>query len=116
MSQSFLLFFHNLLRTLGSVLLICTHLLFTCPFFFRLFFFIPSLIMALKCHQSLVELEDKIEGSGVRLWLMTPPSDPHHLQPLSSDLGLGPPLEEPSPKPPTPPEQLKKLKRGKQSK
>ena len=84
--------------------------------FFQLFFFIPSSIMAPKHHQSLVELEDKIEGSGVRLRSMTPPSDLHHLQPLLSDLGLRPPLEEPSPKPPTPPEWLKKLKRSKQLK
>ena len=72
--------------------------------------------MAPKCHRLLVELEDEIEGSGVRPQLMTPPSDLHRLQPLLSDLGLGPPLEEPSPKPPTPPEQSKKSKRGKQSK
>ena len=116
MSQSFLLFFHNLLRTLGLVPSIHTHLLFTCLCFFSFFFFVPGPIMALKHHQLLVELEDKIEGSGVKPWSMTPPSDPHRLQPLSSDLGLGPPSEEPSPKPPTPPEWLKKLKRGKQSK
>ena len=72
--------------------------------------------MALKHHQLLVELEDKIGGSGVRLQLMNPLLDLHYLQPLSSDLGLGLPLEEPSPKPLTPPEQSKKLKRGKQSK
>ena len=82
------------------------------PLFFQLFFFVPSPIMAPKHHQSLVELEDKIEGFGVRPRSMTPPSDPHHSQPLSSDLPLRPPLEEPSPKPLTPPEQLKKLKRG----
>ena len=116
MSQSFLLFFHNLSRTLGSAPSIHTHLLFTCPCFFSFFFFIPSPIMAPKCHQSLVELEGKIEGSEVRPRLMTPPSDPHHSQPLSLDLGSGLPLEELSPKPLTPPEQLKKLKRGKQSK
>ena len=86
------------------------------PLFFQLFFFIPSPIMAPKHRRSLVELEDEIEGSGVRPGLMTPPSDPHHSQPLSLDLGSGPPSEEPSPKPPTPPERLKKLKRGKQSK
>ena len=86
------------------------------PLFFWLFLFIPSPIMAPKHCQSLVELEDEIEGFGVRLQSMTPPSDPHHLQPLSSDLGLGPPSEEPSPKPPTPPEWSKKSKRGKQSK
>ena len=86
------------------------------PLFFQLFFFVPSPIMASKCYQLLVELEDKIEGFGVRLQLMTPPSDPHCSQLLSSDLGLGPLSEEPSPKPPTPPEQLKKLKQGKQSK
>ena len=51
--------------------------------FFQLFFSIPSPIMAPKHHQSLVELEDEIEGSGVRLRSMTPPLDPHHLQ-LSS--------------------------------
>ena len=84
--------------------------------FFQLFFFISSPIMAPKHHQSLVESEDKIEGSGVRPQLMTPPSDPHHSQPLSLDLGLGLPSEELSPKPPTPPEQSKKLKRGKQLK
>ena len=116
MSQSFLLFFHNLSRTSGSALSIHTHLLFTCPCFFSFFFFVPSPIMAPKHHRSLVELEDKIEGSGVRPQLMTPPSDPHHLQPLLSDLGLGLPLEEPSPKPPTPPEWSKKSKQGKQSK
>ena len=86
------------------------------PLFFQLFFFVPSLIMAPKHHQSLVELEDEIEGSGVRPWSMTPPLDPHHLQLLSSDLGLGLPLEEPSPKLLTPPEWSKKLKWGKQSK
>ena len=86
------------------------------PLFFRLFFFVPNPIMAPKRRRSLVELEDEIEGSGVRPRLMTPPSDPHCSQPLLSDLGLGPPSEEPSPKPPTPPEWLKKLKRGKQSK
>ena len=85
-------------------------------FFFQLFFFVPSPVMAPKHCQLLVELEDKIEGSGVRLQLMTPPSDPHCSQPLLLDLGLGPPLEELSPKPPTPSERLKKLKRGKQSK
>ena len=72
--------------------------------------------MAPKHHRSLVELEDKIGGFGVRPWLMTPPLDPHHSQPLLLDLGLGLLLEEPSPKPPTPSERLKKLKRGKQSK
>ena len=86
------------------------------PLFFQLFFFVPSPIMAPKHRRSLVELEDKIEGSGVRPRLMTPPSDPHRLQPSSSDLGLGPPSEEPSPKLPTPPEWSKKLKQGKQSK
>ena len=116
MSQSFLLFFHNLSRTLGSALSICTHLLFTCPCFSSLFFFVPSPIMAPKCHRLLVELEDKIEGSGVRPRSMTLPSDPHRSQPLLLDLGLGLPSEEPSPKPPTPPERLKKLKQGKQSK
>ena len=116
MSQSFLLFFHNLSRILGSVPSICTCLLFTCPCFFGFFFFVPSPVMAPKCHQSLVELEDKIEGSGVRPQSMTPPLDLHRSQPLSSDLGLGPPLEEPSPKLLTPPEWSKKLKRGKQSK
>ena len=70
--------------------------------------------MAPKHCQSLVESENKIEGFGVRPWLMTPLSDLHHLQLLSLDLGLGPPLEELSPKPPTPPEQSKKSKRGKQ--
>ncbi|KAI9747362.1 MAG: hypothetical protein M1815_004288 [Lichina confinis] len=68
--------------------------------------------MAPKHHQLLVELEDKIEGSGVRSQSMTPPSDLHCSQPLLLDLGLGPPSEEPSPKLPTPPEQSKKLKRG----
>ena len=86
------------------------------PLFFWLFFFVPSPIMAPKHHRSLVELKDKIQGSGVRPRSMTPPSDPHHLQPLSSDLGLGPPSEEPSPKLLTPLEWLKKLKWGKQSK
>ena len=95
---------------------ILTHLLFTCPCFFSLFFFVPNPVMAPKCHRSLVELEDEIEGSGVRPRLMTPPSDPHRSQLLLLDLGLGPPSEEPSPKPPTPPEWSKKLKRGKQSK
>ena len=84
--------------------------------FFRLFFFIPSPVMAPKHHQSLVELEDKIEGSGVRSQSMTPPLDPHHLQLLLSDSPSELPSEEPSPKPPTPPERLKKLKQGKQSK
>ena len=116
MSQSFLLFFHNLLRTLGLAPSIHTHLLFTCPLFFQLFFFVPSPIIAPKHHRSLVELEDKIGGSGVRPWSMTPPSDPHHSQPLSLNLGLGLPSEEPSPRPPTPPEQSKKSKQGKQSK
>ena len=83
------------------------------PLFFQLFFFVPSPIMAPKHHQSLVELEDGIEGFGIRPWSMTPPSDPHHLQLLLSDSGLGPPLEELSPKPPTPPEWSKKLKQGK---
>ncbi|KAI9751702.1 MAG: hypothetical protein M1815_000955 [Lichina confinis] len=72
--------------------------------------------MAPKRRRSLVELEDEIEGSGVRPRSMTPPSDPRRSQPLSSDSGSGPPSEEPSPKPPTPPERLKKSKRGKQSK
>ena len=85
-------------------------------FFFQLFFFVPHLIMAPKHHQSLVELEDEIEGSGVRLQSMTPPSDLHCSQLLSSELGSGPPLEELSPRPPTPPEQSKKLKQGKQLK
>ncbi|KAI9748473.1 MAG: hypothetical protein M1815_003216, partial [Lichina confinis] len=67
--------------------------------------------MAPKRHRSLVELEDKIEGSGVRPQSMTPPSDPHRSQPLSSNLGSGPPSEEPSPKPPTPLERSKKSKR-----
>ena len=86
------------------------------PLFLQLFFFVPSPIMAPKHRRLLVELEDEIEGSGVRPRSMTPPSDPHHSQLLSSDLGLGLPLEEPSPKPPTPPERSKKLKQGKQSK
>ena len=86
------------------------------PLFFQLFFFIPNPIMAPKHHQLLVELEDEIEGSGVRPQLMTPPSDPHHSQPLSSDLPLRSLLEEPSPKPPTPLEWLKKSKQGKQLK
>ena len=86
------------------------------PLFFQLFFFIPSSIMAPKHHRSLMELEDKIEGFGARPRLMTPPSDPHHLQPLLSDLGLGLLSDEPSPKPPTPPEWSKKLKWDKQSK
>ena len=110
MSQSFLLFFHNLSRTLGLMPSIHTYLLFTCPCFFQLFFFVPSSIIVPKHCQSLVELEDEIEGSGVRLWSMTPPSNPHHLQPLSLDLLSESPSEELSPKPPTPPEQLKKLK------
>ena len=86
------------------------------PLFFQLFFFVTSPIMAPKHHRSLVELEDEIEGSGVRPQSMTPPLDLHCLQLLLLDSGLGPPLEEPSLKPPTPPEQLKKLKQGKQSK
>ena len=72
--------------------------------------------MAPKHCQLLVELEDKIEGSGVRPQSMTSPSDLHCSQSLLSDLGLGPLSEEPSPKPLTPPEQSKKLKQGKQSK
>ena len=116
MSQSFLLFFPQLFKNIGigtvDLHTSTVHL----SLFFQLFFFIPSPIMVPKCHQSLMELEDKIEGSEVRLWSMTPPSDPHHLQLLSSDLGLGLPSEELSPKLPTPPEQLKKLKWGKQSK
>ena len=69
--------------------------------------------MASKHHQLIVELEDEIEGSGVRLQLLTPPSDLHYSQPLSSDLLLRLPSEESSPKPLTPPEQLKKLRQGK---
>ena len=72
--------------------------------------------MAPKHHRLLVELEDKIEGSEVRLQSMTSPLDLHRLQPLSLDLPLGLSLEEPSPKLPTPPEWSKKLKWGKQSK
>ena len=37
------------------------------PLFFQLFFFVLSPTIAPKHHRSLVELEDKIEGSGVRL-------------------------------------------------
>ena len=72
--------------------------------------------MAPKHHRSLVELEDKIGDFEVRPQSMTPPSDLHHSQLSSLDLGLGLPSEESSPKPPTPLEQLKKLKQGKQSK
>ena len=43
------------------------------PLFLQLFFLVPSPIIAPKHCRSLVELEDKIEGFGVRLWLMTPP-------------------------------------------
>ena len=51
MSQSFLLFFHNFLRTLRLVLSICMHPLFTyLCFFFQLFFFIPNPVIAPKHH------------------------------------------------------------------
>ena len=62
------------------------------PLFFQHVFIVPSPIMAPKHHQSLVELEDKIEGSGVRPWLMTPPFGSAPLAAIVVGLGIRAPI------------------------